>query len=217
MRKKILGATLLILLLTGCCNINSLNYESIIEESMKEKNKPNVAVRGYNIFLPRGMSIADSSEDNIKITSNKDTYYLYIDTVGYYNKEENEQGIEADNIYKKTINVDGKTLQVSISKYKTRYFLEVSYNYGKIEVITSNVKEALSKSIIILKNTEFNDVILESLIGKSSFDYNETEFNLEKPSSDNKEVLQFDENYGIYEDILNELPDEDKIKVEKAE
>ena len=71
--------------------------------------------------------------------------------------------------------------------------------------------------IIILKNTEFNDVILESLIGKSSFDYNETEFNLEKPSSDNKEVLQFDENYGIYEDILNELPDEDKIKVEKAE
>ena len=67
MRKKILGATLLILLLTGCCNINSLNYESIIEESMKEKNKPNVAVRGYNIFLPRGMSIADSSEDNIKI------------------------------------------------------------------------------------------------------------------------------------------------------
>ena len=217
MRKKILGATLLILLLTGCCNINSLNYESIIEESMKEKNKPNVAVRGYNIFLPRGMSIADSSEDNIKITSNKDTYYLYIDTVGYYNKEENEQGIEADNIYKKTINVDVKILQVSISKYKTRYFLEVSYNYGKIEVITSNVKEALSKSIIILKNTEFNDVILESLIGKSSFDYNETEFNLEKPSSDNKEVLQFDENYGIYEDILNELPDEDKIKVEKAE
>ena len=217
MRKKILVATLLILLLTGCCNINSLNYESIIEESMKEKNKPNVAVRGYNIFLPRGMSIADSSEDNIKITSNKDTYYLYIDTVGYYNKEENKQGIEADNIYKKIINVDGKTLQVSISKYKTRYFLEVSYNYGKIEVITSNVKEALSKSIIILKNTEFNDVILESLIGKSSFDYNETEFNLEKPSSDNKEVLQFDENYGIYEDILNELPDEDKIKVEKAE
>ena len=113
--------------------------------------------------------------------------------------------------------MDGKTLQVSISKYKTRYFLEVSYNYGKIEVITSNVKEALSKSIIILKNTEFNDVILESLIGKSSFDYNETEFNLEKPSSDNKEVLQFDENYGIYEYILNELPDEDKIKVEKAE
>ena len=75
----------------------------------------------------------------------------------------------------------------------------------------------VENSIIILKNTEFNDVILESLIGKSSFDYNETEFNLEKPSSDNKEVLQFDENYGIYEDILNELPDEDKIKVEKAE
>lgn len=218
MRKKILGATLLILLLTGCCNINSLDYDSIIQESLKEKSKPNVAVRGYNIFLPRGMTIADSSEDNIKITSDKDTYYLYIDTIGYYNKEENEQNIIVDNIYKKTFNVNGKTLQTSISKYKNKYFLEVTYNYGKIEVITNNVKEALSKSLLILQNTEFNDVILESLIGKSSFDYNEIEFNLDKPNSNaNKEVLEFDENYGIYEDILNELPDEDSIKIEKAE
>ena len=222
MKHKIIAITiaLFLLLLTGCSNINNLEYEEIAKQAVSQSNKPNVAVRGYKIFLPIGMAIVNDNEDNITISSNGETYYLYVDVISYYNKYDNDYTAnKKDNLYDEIVEVNDKKMHISICKYKNKYFLEVNYNYGKIEVITNNVKEALTKSLLILNNTNFNDIILESLIGNSNFDYNETQFNLEQPNSKNNssDILNYDENYGTYEDVDDEIPDEDSIKIENTD
>ena len=104
-----------------------------------------------------------------------------------------------------------------ITKQDNNYFLEVMYNYSKIEVVTKNYKEALLKSIIILNSIEYNDKIIESLIGKNTINYNEEEYNYLNPSENTSSFLEWKEMYGEYKPSENELPDEDKIDIDIVE
>jgi hypothetical protein len=52
------------------------------------------------------------------------------------------------------------------------------YNHAKIEVISSNLKKALVNSLIVLNSIEYNDKIIESLIGSNVLDYDEESYKL---------------------------------------
>ena len=85
------------------------------------------------------------------------------------------------------------------------------HNYGKIEVVTDeiHIKEALAKSITLLSSIEYNDKIIESLIGTNFLNYNEETYNLLSPNNSKTDFLDYVEEE--YEDVDNELPDEDYI------
>lgn len=214
-RGKILLTIILLVLMTGCTtyHIRKLSYEQIVDAILYEKNpKTNTALQGFKFYLPRDCKIISSSGSNATFTSNRDKYYLYIDLVSYYNKKNNDYNLEleGDRIFTKKIDYQDKVGYVIITKQANKYTLEVMHNYGKIEVVTDEVriKEALAKSITLLSSIEYNDKIIESLIGTNSLNYTEETYNLLSPNNTKTDFLDYAEEY---EDVDNELPDEDFI------
>lgn len=217
MRRKWMALIIIfIILTTGCTtyHIQNMSYEKIVDAILYEKNpKTNKALQGFKFYLPRDCKIVSSEGSNATFTSNGDNYYLYIDLISYYNKKNNDYNLElkGDRIFTKKIDYQGKVGYVIITKQANNYFLEIMHNYGKIEVVTDeiHIKEALAKSITLLSSIEYNDKIIESLIGTNFLNYNEETYNLLSPNNSKTDFLDYVEEE--YEDVDNELPDEDYI------
>lgn len=208
-----------VLLLSGCTitNINNLSNDQIVAKVLEEPfNRTNTALEGYKLYLPNGMKLVFDNNNNNILYADGDKYYLYVDLVSYYNKYNNDYKISSQNtaIYSKDIDYDNKKGYVLITKYEDKYFLEVMYNYSKIEVITTNVNKALANSLLVLKSVKFNDKAIESLIGNSSLNYGEEQFNLLRPKKEVTSFVEYIEDFGEYKE---ELHDEDKIDVNKRE
>lgn len=212
MKSKILLLVILVVLITGCTNINNESYKSLVNKTIKQKSTSNLASNGYNLFVPNGMTIISDKDNNLIFYSNGKRYYMYVDLVSYFNKSENNYTELENAFYSKTFDVDDKKLYVTIEKIENEDHLIVQYNYAKIEVVTDNIKEDLVRCILILNNVKYNDIVIKSLIGSSSFDYNEEQYNLKSPKekkADNSQFLQYKEDYGNYEDPK----DEDVVEV----
>lgn len=217
--KKYIIASVILLLLTGCVNINNLNNSEVVEELFKEEvMKTNTAMEGYKIYLPRNMTLIKDKKSNNILYSNDDKYYLYVDLISYNNKENNEYRINTEKsaIFSKILNYNNKNGYILVTEYENKYFVEVMYNYGKIEVITKDYKDAIINSIIILRSIKFNDKVIDSLIGNNILNYDEEEFSLLGPNSKTDSFLEY-ELKDIYQDVDNELPDEDVIEIEEDE
>lgn len=213
MKKLVFLLILLVVFLTGCStkNINEISEEEVIKSVMSEANaKTNVAFKGYKIYLPKGMQVLDDVNNNNVLYSSFEKYYLYVDVVSYYNNTSNEYKIntEKEPFFSTVLNYDNKNGYILITKYNDKYFVEVMYNYGKIEVITRDYKEAIAKSLVVLKSIEYNDKIIETLIGTNVLKYDEEEFNLLGPS---KETIDFLQEYEGSDDEYEDSEEEIKI------
>lgn len=215
--KKYILLILPILFLTGCSNIKNMDYNLITNQVFNEPvGKANVSLQGYKLYLPKGMSLVGDLNANNLLYSEGEKYYLYVDLISYYNKKINNYKINAENntIYSRDLDYDKKTGYVLITKRDdNNYFLQASYNYGKIEVITRYPKKALAKSLALLRGIQYNDKIISSLIGNDALDYNEEKFMLDNKKSNTDSFLKYEEQYGVYDDKDKELPDEDKINI----
>lgn len=214
MRKYLIGVIMLLLLVCGCSNINNLSYNEIVSNSLNNKAKANTALKGYKIYLPLDMSLLNDENGNNVLYSFGDKYYLYVDLVSYYNKVSNNYKVNDDSnaIYSEILGNDGYVL---VTQYNNEYFIEVMYNYAKIEVISSNIKNAISRSLVVLNSISYNDNVIETLLG-NSIDYNEEKFELLGPSVNTENFLKYEEDYGTYEDD-GKAPDEDKIEIKPKE
>ena len=214
MRKYLIGVIMLLLLVCGCSNINNLSYNEIVSNSLNNKAKANTALKGYKIYLPLDMSLLNDENDNNVLYSFGDKYYLYVDLVSYYNKVSNNYKVNDDSnaIYSEILGNDGYVL---VTQYNNEYFIEVMYNYAKIEVISSDIKNAISRSLVVLNSISYNDNVIETLLG-NSIDYNEEKFELLGPSVNTENFLKYEEDYGTYEDD-GKAPDEDKIEIKPKE
>lgn len=214
MRKYLIGVIMLLLLVCGCSNINNLSYNEIVSNSLNNKAKANTALKGYKIYLPLDMSLLNDENGNNVLYSFGDKYYLYVDLVSYYNKVSNNYKVNDDSnaIYSEILGNDGYVL---VTQYNNEYFIEVMYNYAKIEVISSDIKNAIARSLVVLNSISYNDNVIETLLG-NSIDYNEEKFELLGPSVNTENFLKYEEDYGTYEDD-GKAPDEDKIEIKPKE
>lgn len=212
MKKLFFLLILAILLTTGCSlkNIKNIDNEKIIDAVFNtKKSKANTPFKGYKLYLPNGLSIIGDSNNNNVLFSNGDKYYLYVDIVSYYNKKENQYKIntEKEAFFSTVLNYNKKNGYVLITKYKDKYFVEVMYNYGKIEVITRDYKDAMAKSLLVLRSIKYNNKIIKTLIGTNVLQYDEEEFNLLGPKNETIDFLQ------EYEDVNNEFDFEEEIEI----
>ena len=214
MKKIILPLVIIVLLLTGCSvvRLNSLSLDEVIDYSFDNIYKTNKSLKGYKIYLPNDMTMINDEKENNVFYSKGHKYYLYVDIISYYKKIVNDYKINEDEkaFYSKIINHNGNKGYVLITKQDNNYFLEVMYNYSKIEVITDNYKEYLN-------SINYNDKIIESLIGTNTINYNEEEYSYLNPSKNTSSFLEWKEMYGEYKPKPNEIPDEDIINIEKTE
>ncbi len=211
--KKIILLLFMVFLFTGCYNINNLSIDEIIDINIKETNKPNTYLKGYKLYTPVDMTLINDTNSNNILYSDGDKYYLYVDIVSFYNKVNNTYNNENSTYYFKSLNYNGITGYVQIFELNDKYLLEIMYNYAKIEVVTNNINEALSKSIIILNSINYNEKVVETLILNDGPLYDEESFKLLGPTVYTDNFIQYIEDYGTYEedakdeDILDLITD----------
>ena len=197
--KKIVLLLCLVVLLTGCNikSINDDNIDSIIESILtKDIDLANSYFNGYKYYLPRGLNLVNKKEYNAKLVSEGNSYYLFVDVIAYYNKV-STKFTPSDGYYSKELNYNGKKGYIEITYYKNLYFVEIMYNYAKIETLVSekDLKNVIINSCYILSSIEFNDKVIETLIGENVLDYKETIYDIFGPHKDTDDFLDYDEEY----------------------
>ena len=201
--KKIIIMIGLLVLLTGCTNINKLSYEEIMNNISVNSSKRNIYRTGYSYYLPRGMQVADSTLYNEIIEDANNRYYLYVDVVSYDKKIEKEYQVNSNAIYSSKISFEDKFGYVEINLLKNdKYLVEIMYNYAKIEVIVdkNNCKEAMLSIINILKSVEYNDSIIANLMGDDILNFSEEEFNIFNTKGSESNYLTVDKDASKEED-----------------
>lgn len=216
--KKFLLVVVALFCLTGCANINNLSYDEVIDLSLKQKShKPNTYLEGYKLYLPEHMTLIGDLNGNDVLYSYKDKYYLYVDLVSFYNKKQNKYNVEKQDFkYSKDISYKDLSGYVTVSPSKGGYLVEVMYNYAKIEVVTRNVNRAITNSLIVLKNIDYNYKTIDSMIGSNTLVYDSELFTLLGPTSKENNFLEYVEEYGVY-DEKDSKNDEDIINMESAD
>lgn len=217
--KKYLIVLIAVFMLTGCTNLKNLSYDEIVNAALLEKEvKNNTYLEGYKLYLPQHMTMIGDLNGNDILYSYGDKYYLYVDLVSYYNKKQNKYNISDFNYdYSREISQNELVGYVTVSDSKGGKLVEVMYNYAKIEVVTNDVKRAISDSLIVLKNINYNYKIIDSMIGSNTLVYDSELFTLLGPKKSNENFLQYVEEYGDYEESEDTINDEDVIEMEQAD
>ena len=135
MLKKILIIICLFLLVGCSTEINNLSLEEIIDSSIKEEiTLHNTNNKGYRYYLPAGFTVKKNSDFNQELVSHNDIYYLYVDIVSYYYKNDDYAKRDINDYKYYSFEQDDKTGYLRIRKNNDNFFVELCYNYAIIEV-----------------------------------------------------------------------------------
>lgn len=203
--KKIIFIFISILLLTGCTTVDFKNskvdeiIKTIIE---KDVDLYNNIFEGYKFYIPRGMKILNKTNNNIKIISNKDTYYLYVDLVSYYYNVKKTFEPSTTNYLSKELRFNDELGYIDITEINNKYFIEFMYNYAKIEayVDKDNLNQSVMNMAYILSSIQYNRNVIETLIGENSLDYKEEKYDIFKSERENSTFVEYAEKYYNYDD-----------------
>ena len=204
--RKVLLFLFAILCLTGCqvTNISTDNYINNINTIIKrDKKYTNKNAIGYQYFVPNGVTVTEVNDYNQTLLSNGDIYYLYADVVSYYHLVVNKYTKNEDAYISEKLETDGKYGYLEVNKVKDKYYIEMMFNYAKIESIVSktHLKDALNNIAYILSSVKYNTDIIENLLGDEKYNLSESEtyniFKTKKTTNDN--FLKYDDEYGKYE------------------
>ena len=212
--KKFLVVLIAILVLSGCSNIQSKDYDTLISEVASSKyDIVNTYRTGYKYYAPGNMDISNILDYNETLEDSSHKYYFYVDVVSYYNRVIENYEVNPEAYYSKVINYQDKYGYIEINKWKNgKYLLEIMYNYAKIEVIVeeSFLKEAVSNAMVILASVKYNNSVLENIVGENVLTSKEIEFNIFETKKSESNFLKVSEE-DIYEDN-DTVKDPDLVK-----
>ena len=197
MYKKLIIIIFCLFLLVGCKNenINKLSLNEIIDKTIKTNDyKTNINSKGYKYYLPNGFSLYADNGYLQEIHSKNNVYYLNVDVISYYYKNDLTTEHELDDYeYYEFANKDKKGY-LRITKDNEDFFVELCYNYAiiEVEVEESNLRYAISRGITILNSIEYNDLVIEKNINDGESDMKETIYNIPEPEKKNtKNILEY--------------------------
>lgn len=190
--KKIALCILMILLLTGCTvvRIDTNSIDTIVNVILsKDNDLYNRVGRGYKYYVPRGVTYIDTDETNDKLYSEGNYYYLYVDTVSYYQKIELNYEEPKEAYYyrelsqNKGFKYDG---YLQITEKEGLYYIEFVYNYAKIESVVSkeDLNDAVLNSAYILSTIQFNHEVIELMIDSETLNNREEKYEVFKNKKD---------------------------------
>lgn len=218
---KKLGILLGILLFVSGCSVISIDDNSIdgVVSSVLsyESDLANQSLQGYKYYLPKGVRQITQTSTNTVLLDQKNYYYLYVDTVAYYHHTEEEYQERDDRYYSRSLDYNGNKGYLEINVVNDKYFIEMMYHYAKIEayVTKEDLTVALTNICTILSSIRYNDSVLATLVGDNVLNYKEESFDIFKPKREEGNFLDYVEQFGTYQDIDNEIPDEDTIEIEE--
>ena len=192
-----------VLLLSGCVHVNRDSIETITNYIVDNNiHSYNYNSRGYKMYIPRGLSVTYSSNLNKVIKSQAYDYYLYVDLVSYFNKENLEYKKE-DNIYYSEYIKDNQGV-INVSKKDNNYLVVVQYNYAKVETMVKekDIKIAVSNSLIMLSSIQYNEQVIKAMLDEGVLSLNErpVEVFKTKDSAGQNELIEIEDSEYIEED-----------------
>lgn len=212
--KKLFLVFALVILFTGCDikNVTDKDINDVIDKTLKQDVRgTNNNFKGYKFYIPRGFTLENKKGDNYTLLSNGDYYYLYVDIVSYFHKKKIETTFDNELYFSKKISYNGIDGYVKINNPEDDiYFIEIVYNYSKIEayVKKENLEYSIKNSIIVLASVEYNDIILDTLIGEKTLSYEEEVYNFFESKREEGNFLDYIEEYDSY-DKQDKIKDED--------
>src|SRR5574344_737207 len=212
--KKIIIICFMLLLLTGCTNINKASVDDIANETINSKlNVYNTYRTGYKYYKPTNFTVLSSKKMNEILSDGKHKYYLYVDLVSYYKKTVGNYKIKNDAFISKDLTNNKKPGYIEVNVKNNKYLIEIMYNYAKIELIVDDkdINEAITNSLIILTTIKYNDEIIKNLMGEDVLSFGEQTFNIFDTNSNESNFLEYVQEYGNYEGEDNPVPDYDLI------
>ncbi len=218
--KKNICLLLVILLLTGCSVklVERESFDSIIDSVLYSAPKlSNTVFDGYKFYLPRGAFVLDSKDYNLKIKDNDNSYYLYVDTIAYYYKTKKEHTVDNSIFYSRNLDYKDNYGYVDITKVDDKYFLEIMYNYAKIEayITEDDLYNSFLDMCYILSTIKFNDNAINYKLNNKELETTSEEFDIFKAKKDTDDFLQYVEEFDKYEETSDKPTDEDVIDINK--
>ena len=210
--------SIVMIFMTGCSvtKLDNSNISKNMKILLSKKVKLyNVFYDGYKYYLPKGVSFVNKEDYNaILKDTNNNKYYLYVDAISYYHKVKNDYEINKNAHYSKKLNYNKKNGYIQIDEINSKFFVQFVFNYVKIEAyVDKNVlTDVINNMCYILRSVEFNDKVLESLIGDNILDYKEENYTLFKnnPSKESfLDVVEREETSRYKKDIEDEKIDLD--------
>ena len=216
MKKKIISIFIIILLTTGCTTIESNSYDEILTNTTNTLvNTTNINRVGYKYYLPKGMRLLSYEGSNEIISHGENIYYLYVDYVSYYNKIPSSYTESKTAVYSKNILKDKKFGYIEIKNTENdKYFIEIMYNYAKIEVMVDydDINLAVLNAVTILRDLEYNDMTIESIASNKSQKFNDETYNIFNPKGNDNNYLDIIQNEDDTNAEENEEIDTDLVK-----
>lgn len=219
MKRLIVLLSIVTIIVTGC-SINKLDNNDIsknIDMLMSQKVKLyNVFYEGYKYYLPKGIGFVNKEDYNaILKDKNNNRYYIYVDAISYYYKQENDYEENRSSYYSKKIDYNGKNGYIQIDKVDNKYFIQFVYNYAKMEAYVNKkqLTEVVSNMCSVLRTVSYNNKVLESLIGENKLNYKEEDYSLFKADSSEEsflDVVEREETDKYKKDLEDEKIDLDK-------
>lgn len=205
--------------MTGCKteNINNLSIDELLSISINnEIEVKNVYNIGYKYYIPKGFRIYENKLYNQTLMSNGNKYYLNVDKISYYNKITPFHNIKDDSYYYKSFETTGKEGYIEIIKNNDYFYIEIMYNYAIIEVAVnkSEINYSVINMLNILNSIVYNDAVISKEVSGKIYIQKENIYEIEKPKvkTDDKNFLDYVEEYDKYDSEINNKPkDEDKI------
>ena len=208
--KKLFILSLLVFLLCGCTSIQEMSLEEIIDNGTSSKLEVyNNYRKGYKYNVPKGLAVVDNSLYNEVLESNQYSYYLYVDAVSYYNKVIEKYNVDNNAYVSMPISYEDQYGYLEINVLSNnKYFIEIMYNYAKIEVIVrreEDIKLAVANAISVLSSVSFNDKILSNLLDEETAQFKEYGFNIFETKKTESSILEsigsseYEEDEDIYD------------------
>lgn len=216
--KKMLISLLVLLLFTGCSiqdisnNDVMKNVDTILSKEIKYSNADAV---GYQFYLPSNVNVRRVNDFNQELYSNGISYYLYADVVSYYYKVNEDYTIDDKAYISESLSYNEKNGYIEVNEVEDNYFIEVMYNYAKIEALVpkSELINSISDICYVLSSIKYNDKIIETLIGNKKYDLSDNEtyniFKTKKKSEGN--FLEYENEYDNYSGNIESLIEKDEI------
>lgn len=201
MFKKII-LIILSFLIVGCGsnNINKLTLNEIIDISLEdEKSYVNINNKGYRYYLPDEFIVYEDNDYVQTLMSKNHFYFLNIDIVSYFYKNNILQSRNLDDYDYYDFNYNGKSGYMRLTRNDDKFLVELCYNYAiiEVEVEESELRYAISRGISILKSIQYNDLVIKNYIEDNNIENSETVYNIPEPENknDNKNVLEYIEDF----------------------
>ena len=204
--KKVFLLVAIIILFSGCSNINENSIDGIISDALNSPiDTTNVSRMGYEYYLPRGLIVWSSTDFNEILTDQKYLYYLYVDVVSYDSNVTFEYTKNTNSYYSSNLNYKNQLGYIEINLYENnQYLIEIMYNYAKIEVVAyeSDINNVVAYAISILSSITYNNNVIENYLVDDVFLSSEEAYDIfEIVGSDN--YLEFTEETEETDEIID--------------